>query len=124
MGEYAHGRPLLAPLQRYNSMAQAPGTRKADAKGEHGPAVGTCTDGGDRRLVALLVFKTSVGPEEGPGWVRFPFTSAIFSGTDRAGTLSWRTRILHLPAGVKRKAAWKVTRRARAAGSSAPHLLL
>ena len=35
--------------------------------------------GGDRRLVALLVFKTSVGPEEGPGWVRFPFTSAKFS---------------------------------------------
>ena len=34
--------------------------------------------GGDRQLVLLLVFKTSVGREKRPGWVRFPFASAIF----------------------------------------------
>ena len=28
--------------------------------------------------MVLLVFKASVGPVEGPGWVRFPFTSAIY----------------------------------------------
>lgn len=34
--------------------------------------------GGDRQLVLLLVFKTSVGREKRLGWVRFPFASAIF----------------------------------------------
>ena len=34
--------------------------------------------GGDWCLVVPLVFKTSVGLDKRPGWVRFPFTSAIF----------------------------------------------
>ena len=32
--------------------------------------------------------QTSVGREERPGWVRFPFTSAIFSKTDSASAVS------------------------------------
>ena len=35
--------------------------------------------GGERYLVVPLVFKISAGSDEDPEWVRFPFTSAIFS---------------------------------------------
>lgn len=32
--------------------------------------------GAEGQLVCLLVFKTSVGLERGPGWVRFPHVPA------------------------------------------------
>jgi hypothetical protein len=51
--------------------------------------------GGDWYLVVPLVFKTSVGSEKDPGWVRFPFTSAILN---KVSTMRIRLRRSIVPA--------------------------